>query len=118
MVTCIKVWKELHRTLLPVTPGEHSSGLACPCCWGDALQAKGFGHLEGLSLVRSAPNASGTTGWRMNTYIHKRAGSVEKTKAEICVDNYVAFLWTRARAGETNPVYIRKVVICQASFNK
>lgn len=79
---------------------------------------KGFGHLEGLSLVRPVPNASGATGWRMNTYIHKRAGSVEKTKAEIYVDNYVASLRTGARAGETNLACIRKVAICHASFNK
>lgn len=115
---CIKVWKELHRTLLPVTPREYGSGLVCPCYWGDAPGESKFGHLEGLSLVRPVPNASGATGWRMNTYIHKRAGSVEKNKAEIYVDNSVGSLWTVARAGETNPAYIRKVVICHASFNK
>jgi len=68
--------------------------------------------------VRPVPNASGATGWRMNTYIRKRAGSVEKNKAEIYADNYLAFLWTGARAGETSPAYISEVVICHASFNK
>lgn len=68
--------------------------------------------------MRPAPSASRATGWRMNTYIHKRAGSVEKNEAEIYVDNYVASLWTRVRTGENNPVYIRKMVICHASLNK
>lgn len=59
-------------------PGSTALCCPCPCCWEDTSWESGFGDLEVLSLVRSSPNASGTTGWRMNAGIHKGAGSMEK----------------------------------------
>lgn len=74
--------------LLP-QPREHGSVLPLPLPLGRYfLGSWVFWGPGALSLVRSAPSASGATGWRMNAGIRKGTGSMEKKhKAEIYIDN-------------------------------
>lgn len=88
VLTCTKVCKEVQSMLLPQAR-EHGSVLPLPLPLGRYFLGSWVVWGSGaLSLVRSAPSASGATGWRMNAGIRKGAGSMEKThKAEIYIDN-------------------------------